>query len=267
MKLGTLIVSTNAFSRSSLGYTVSQLEAAGIRRISLWGGAAHGFSGYPGSSQADELRQLMRQHRMELIEFAPEVLSYPFNPADDRAEVRRRTAAYYKACAAFCARVEIPRLLLHPGTQLLDRSFPQALHQAAGVLQEACAAADALGVQPLLLHGAANYAPGLSGTAKLLEEIGSPSLLVSLDAGRLLLDGETLFDAHRLFRGRIAGVRISSGSAHRVPTAQDAPLRELVQSLPTYELDGCIVWEFDHSAYRPDPGRALRAGLSVMQTW
>ena len=51
------------------------------------------------------------------------------------------------------------------------------------------------------------------------------------------------------------------------PTAQDAPLRELVQSLPTYELDGCIVWEFDHSAYRPDPGRALRAGLSVMQTW
>ena len=58
----------------------------------------------------------MRQHRMELIEFAPEVLSYPFNPADDRAEVRRRTAAYYKACAAFCARVEIPRLLLHPGT-------------------------------------------------------------------------------------------------------------------------------------------------------
>lgn len=42
MKLGTLIVSTNAFSRSSLGYTVSQLEAAGIRRISLWGGAAHG---------------------------------------------------------------------------------------------------------------------------------------------------------------------------------------------------------------------------------
>lgn len=47
MKLGTLIVSTNAFSRSSLGYTVSQLEAAGIRRISLWGGAAHGFSGYP----------------------------------------------------------------------------------------------------------------------------------------------------------------------------------------------------------------------------
>ena len=139
MKLGTLIVSTNAFSRSSLGYTVSQLEAAGIRRISLWGGAAHGFSGYPGSSQADELRQLMRQHRMELIEFAPEVLSYPFNPADDRAEVRRRTAAYYKACAAFCARVEIPRLLLHPGTQLLDRSFPQALHQAAGVLREACA--------------------------------------------------------------------------------------------------------------------------------
>ena len=116
MKLGTLIVSTNAFSRSSLGYTVSQLEAAGIRRISLWGGAAHGFSGYPGSSQADELRQLMRQHRMELIEFAPEVFSYPFNPADDSAEVRRRTAAYYEACAAFCARVEIPRLLLHPGT-------------------------------------------------------------------------------------------------------------------------------------------------------
>lgn len=242
-------------------------EAAGIRRISLWGGAAHGFSGYPGSSQAGELRQLMRQHRMELVEFASEVLSYPFNPADDRAEVRRRTVAYYKACAAFCARVEIPRLLLHPGTQLLDGSFPQALHQAAGVLREARAAADALGVQPLLLHGAANYAPGLSGTAKLLEEIGSPSLLVSLDAGRLLLDGETLFDAHRLFRGRIAGVRISSGSAHRVPTAQDAPLRELVQSLPTYELDGCIVWEFDHSAYRPDPGRALRAGLSVMQTW
>lgn len=209
----------------------------------------------------------MRQHRMELIEFAPEVLSYPFNPADDSAEVRRRTAAYYEACAAFCARVEIPRLLLHPGTQLLDGSFLQALHQAAGVLREACAAADALGVQPLLLHGAANYAPGLSGTAKLLEEIGSPSLLVSLDAGRLLLDGETLSDAHRLFRGRIAGVRISSGSAHRVPTAQDAPLRELVQSLPTYELDGCIVWEFDHSAYRPDPGQALRAGLSVMQTW
>lgn len=116
MKLETLIVSTSAFSRSSLGYTVSQLEAAGIRRISLWGGAAHGFSGYPGPSQADELRQLMRQHRMELIEFAPEVLSYPFNPADDRAEVRRRTAAYYKACAAFCARVEIPCLLLHPGT-------------------------------------------------------------------------------------------------------------------------------------------------------
>ena len=91
--------------------------------------------------------------------------------------------------------------------------------------------------------------------------------LSAMDAGRLLLDGETLFDAHHLFRGRIAGVRISSGSAHRVPTAQDAPLRELVQSLPTYELDGCIVWEFDHSAYRPDPGRALRAGLSVMQTW
>lgn len=91
MKLGTLIVSTNAFSRSSLGYTVSQLEAAGIRRISLWGGAgATAFLAIPVPLKQTSCASSMRQHRMELIEFAPEVLSYPFNPADDRAEVRRR---------------------------------------------------------------------------------------------------------------------------------------------------------------------------------
>ena len=267
MKLERLTVSTSAFSRSSLPYTLMQMEHCGICRISLWGGVAHGFAGQFHDLNTDELRKLTRQHRIELVEFAPELISYPFNPADDCAEIRNRTVCYYRACAEFCVKAGIPRLLLHPGTQLLDRSFSQALHQAAGVLREACTIATALGVQPLLLHGAANYAPGLTGSEQLLEEIGDSSLRLSLDAGKLLLEGETFSDAQRVFSNRIASVRISSGSTHQIPAAQDEPLRELVQSLHAYDLDECIVWEFDYSAYRPNPGQALRTGLSVMQAW
>lgn len=267
MEIKNLIVSTSAFSRSSLSYTCARLEDAGITRISLWGGVAHGFAGNPDFLQSEELYQLTRRHRIEPVEFAPEILSYPFNPADDRAEIRNRTCAYYRACAEFCAKAGIPRLLLHPGAQLLDRSNLRALHQTAGVLRETAAAAAALGVQPLLLHGAANYARGLSGTERLLAEIGDRSLLVCLDAGQLLLDGETLSDAHRVLAGRVATVRISAGFDHRLPTSQDVPLRKLLQELNTYELDGCIVWEFNHSAYRQNPFRALCAGLSTMQTW
>ncbi|MCI8511865.1 MAG: TIM barrel protein [Lachnospiraceae bacterium] len=279
-------VLTNGFSRSSLEYTLQCIREAEIRKLCLWGGVTHCFAGYGNGEQLKEAKKRVKALGLSVLSFYPEILSYPYNPADSSKAVRGRTKDYYLRCLEAAEEMGASFMTLHPGRALLDEKPERALLQAAEILRRVAEAAEKGPVTPLLLSGAANYAPGLEGTKRLLSQIGCKGLGVELDAGRLLAEGaddaagkdaaagggttveESIAEAFFRFKGAIRLIRLYDGPGGCLAFGDGKwPLTQTVKEIEKQGYQGAIAAEFQDRRYVMDPKRALLACVEHISLW
>ncbi|MCI8453317.1 MAG: TIM barrel protein [Lachnospiraceae bacterium] len=268
MQRESFAILTNGFGRSSLEYTLQCIKKADFRNLCLWGGVTHCFAGYENREQLKEVKERTEVLDLKVLSFYPEILSYPYNPAGSSEAVRRRTKDYFLRCLEAAEEMGASFLTLHPGRALLDEDRERALARAAEVLRCVAEAAEKGPVTPLLLSGAANFAPGLEGSGRLFSQIGCKGLGVELDVGRLLADKEGIAGAFCRFQDAIRLIRLYDGPGGHLAFGDGTwPLGQTVEEIGKQGYQGVIAAEFEDRRYVTDPKRALSACTEKVSEW
>lgn len=237
------------------------------RAVELWGIAPEFHIPELGADDLHRVATLLHERGLSVACITPEQVVYPVNIASPSPWLRRRSIDMFRRSAEVAAELGSPLLFLTPGRGFEDEPIADAWQRSAEALQEIAAYAATLGVRCLLeplQRVESNLVNDSAATARMLADVGDPTLGVALDTVAMAVAGETVADYLSAFGDRILHVHLIDGTpaGHLAWGDGGLPLDEYLRALDVGGYAGHITFElFGDGSYALDPRTPLESCL------
>lgn len=257
-------VMNNAYRAYSFAYFLDSMDRLGLRRIDLWGGVQH-FDPFWAADDASYLsgfRSMIRDRDMELVAYTPEILAYPYNFAHPDEALRKRSVRYAVMNLEIAARLEIPIMLVSPGSGLYDVPYEESFRYSVASLTEIAAAAEKYDIILALEHltpASSNLLTDAQKVMRLIDAVSHPRLQITLDLGQMSVFHETVSDYFTPAPDKIANIHIMDGdpSCHLAFGDGILPLRDYLTQIDSFGYRGPLTLEINDARYLRTPHEAL----------
>ncbi len=260
MKIG---VTTSVFVNFSLSDIITMVAHAGYDGIDIWGGRPHAYRQDHSPEDLQQLKQLVRQHELQVCSFMPAFFRYPHSFSNPNLAVRRDTLNYMRLCADNAAELEAEILLLVPGRsvhgQTVEEAFSlltESLHQVC----EYCRQYDfKLGIEPsnpAVSDLVATYKDAL----RIIEALQWPSLGVVLDSGHMYVNQEDPGEAVAQLGPKLLQMHVNDNDGvqqqNQIPGDGTFDFAALLKTLQQQAFDGFLSVELGWQ-YTLNPQQAV----------
>lgn len=268
LKWSQVALTNFPYTKYSLKYTLDSLERTGARNIEFYAAYPHFYLGDSTTADIRALKKMLRDRKLQVINFCPENCTYPVNAASTNANTRQRSIAHYVKAIQAASELECPNALFFPGYALLDEDKEDAWKRAVDTMVYLSRIAEAYGVR-LILESAGEMASVMSSSKKqlqMIKEVDSPNVSGMVDLTCMHELGETIEETidvlgitniHHIHFHNCC--ELTPGRwEHRVPTDGVLDIEHIVRVLDESGFEGHFGCEV-FGPYVTEPEKAMMA--------
>ena len=217
----SVLGSNSSYSRLPLETCLDELAAMGFTALDFVPQTPHFWCSHGEMGDAAVLRQKLEGRGLRAEVVTPPAYRYSITAPPGRQ--RQATLDYYRTCMDLAAALGAGKVVLGAAGACWDLDHETLRRNGAEVLSALCPAAEAAGVQLLLVPVMGPETPLIAespvlGTAaeleELLRQVDSPNLGVCLDTNVMSAWGDTLPGWFERLGGRTGLVRLCDGNYH-----------------------------------------------------
>jgi len=260
------------YIRHSFDYFLDSMQKAGLRSIEIWGASPHYYAEHFDAAMVRDLRRRIAARGLKVVCLTPEQVTYPANIAAKEEYLRRLSVELHLRTLEHAAMLDCPRMLLTPGYGNLDESREEAWKRSAESIATIARRAEELGVVVALEH-LSPISSNLINTAaqlkRMLEEVGSGSLKVTMDVVQVGIVGERVEDYFRLLGSDIAHIHFVDGTpgGHLALGDGSLPLEEDLVAISRNGYKGFLSMEIADRRYFAEPEVADARSIERYGGW
>ena len=254
------------YIRYSVEYFLDSMVREGFQNIEIWGAMPHYYAEYFTLPMVRELRKKIRERGLRPICLTCEQVTYPINVAAREGYLRERSIENHIHTLNHAAEMEIPMMLMTPGTGYWDEDREEAWKRSADSIAQVAKRAEELGITIALEHlspGSSNLINTAADLRRMLDEVRSPRLKAMLDIGQVNIVGEKIRDYMEALGEDMVHVHLVDGvpGGHLALGDGNIPLAENLEDLAAYGYRGYMTLEIADRRYFADPAAADRQSV------
>ncbi len=258
------------YIRYSLDYFLDSMVQGGFENMELWGAVPHYYADYFTLEMVRALKKKIRDRGLQAICLTCEQVTYPINVAAKETYLRNLSVNQHLRTLEHAAEMEIPMMLMTPGTGCWDEDREEAWKRSADSIARVARRAEELGVTIALEHlspGSSNLINTAADLRRMLDEVFSPRLKAMFDLGQVNIVGEKVRDYFELLGEDIVHIHLVDGvpGGHLALGDGTIPLEENLRDVARYGYDGYLSLEIADRRYFSDPQAADRKSVEMFQ--
>jgi fructoselysine 3-epimerase len=241
----------------------------GLQHLEIWGVAPHLHLNEVGTSDLRRIKTQLRERDLVMHCLTPEQVLYPINIASGSTWLREMSVDLFRKGADICEELGATYLFLTSGRGGEDEPREDAWQRSVDGLGAIVSYAERRGVTCLLeplQRVESNLVHTTADIRRMLNDVGSPNLKITLDTVAMSVAGETVADYAHAFGADVRHVHLVDGTpaGHLVWGDGELPMGQFVQDLADIDYSGFVTFElFGDGSYALDPLAALRRSLAA----
>lgn len=260
------------YIRHSFSFFLNSMREIGLRNIEIWGASPHYFAEYFDNAMVKDIKKQVAAHGLKVICMTPEQVTYPINIAAQEDSLRELSVKNHLKTLEHTAILECNLMLLTPGYGNLDEPREEAWKRSADSIARIVRRAEELGITIALEH-LSPISSNLINTAaqlkKMLDEVKSPNLKVTMDVVQVGIVGETVEEYFKVLGKDIVHIHFIDGTpgGHLSLGDGSLPLEKNLIDISKNDYRGFLSMEIADRRYFFDPKKADEKSIEHYMRW
>ena len=256
------------FNFYPFSYFLDAVTMAGLKNIEIWAGYPHLYSGYDSLLKVQQMASDIKSRELNVVNYTPEALIYPFNVASADKIVQAATLDFYKRNLEYASVLDCHNFLMIGGWGYYNQSIEDAEKRSVDMLSIISEYAGACGVTLLLeplQYKESNIVIDLKSLQRMLHAVNSPYMKPMLDTVQMVSAGDTIDAYFDAFGQNLKHIHLTEGcpTGHLAWGDGNLPLKDFLHDIEKNDYQGFITLEVSSDATDPRP--AFDRGLKYVE--
>lgn len=238
------------------------LNKLGFKSVEIWSSPYHFYLNHLNYQDTKKIKKMSREYDLNIVCITPEQNNpKPHNIAAGNDEIKKRTLEYFKNAIRVANEFECNRVVVTSGWAFYSENKEEAWKRSVEMLNNLCEFAKENGVilaLEALQPQESILVNDILSLKRMLEDVASEQLKVTIDMGAMAKAGETIQDYFDAFGDRVVHTHFVDGK----PTGHLAwgdGERNLVEDLKSFKRNnykGFFTLEYATDRYYKEPFKA-----------